>query len=1005
VGGRSMKSGFFLTQITVDYFCICAILEHWICKANLNNMQKYNPQKIEKKWQKKWYDSTLFKAQDGSKKKKFYLMVEFPFPSGSGLHVGHCRPYIGLDIITRKRRLQGQNVLFPMGWDAFGLPAENYAIKMGIHPSVAVKQNIANYKKQMKNLGLSFDWSREVNTTDPAYYKWTQWIFIQLFKKGLATKEALTINWCPKDKIGLANEEVVAGKCERCGTPVEKRDKVQWVIKITKYADRLINDLVKVDYQQRIKDQQINWIGRSEGAEIEFLLDFKKDPKLNDNRGPNGERAAIKVFTTRPDTLFGVTYLVLAPEHPWVTLATDKNHDVLLNKEEVKAYVQKVKDKPEIERTAEGKEKTGVEIKGVVAINPATGKEIPIFVADYVIATYGTGAVMAVPAHDERDAEFAIKYHLPIQEVLVPNIIDKRNPPVQGKQFVERKNVHAIVKDPKTGKYLALKWKKYDWTTFPMGGIEEGEDVVTAAMREVKEETGFTNLKLVRVLPGQVRAEYFAAHKDQNRISYTTAVVFELVDLAQVEIDAKEKEGHDIIWLDESKLNYENMTHAEVEQWKSKMQAKNPAYMGDGVLINSSEFTGMDSVEVKAKIVKSVGAKSTVTYKLRDWVFSRQHYWGEPIPMVNCKDCGWVPVPEKDLPVKLPNVKKYQPTDTGESPLAVMTAWVNVKCPECRGPAQRETDTMPNWAGSNWYFLRYVDPKNNKKLADEKKLKYWAPVDWYNGGMEHTTLHLLYSRFIYKFLWDIGAVPKSLGNEPYKKRTSHGVILAHDGARMSKSRGNVINPDDVSAQYGADTMRVYEMFMGPFDQTIPWDPKGVVGARRFLEKVYTLAHQQEFAKKEDKNLAASLNKTIKKVGDDIEGMKFNTAISSLMILVNDFYDNPSAVTKENIKSLLVILSPFAPHLAEELWDKIGMKGLCSQQAWPKYNPRLIKEAKVLLIVQINGKVRDKMELIAGMSQQEVEKMVMASPKIKEWIGSSSVKKVIFVPNKLINIVI
>ncbi|MBX4201108.1 class I tRNA ligase family protein [Candidatus Parcubacteria bacterium] len=979
-------------------------------------MQKYNPQKIEKKWQKKWYGSTVFKAQDKSKKKKFYLMVEFPFPSGVGLHVGHCRPYIGLDIITRKRRMEGQNVLFPMGWDAFGLPAENYAIKMGIHPSVSVKKNIANYKKQMKNLGLSFDWSREVNTTDPGYYKWTQWIFLQLFKKGLAHKEALTINWCPKDKIGLANEEVIAGKCERCGTPVEKRDKVQWVIKITKYADRLIKDLGKVDYQQRIKDQQINWIGRSEGAEIEFLLDFKKDPKLNENRGPKGERAAIKVFTTRPDTLFGATYLVLAPEHPWVTLATDQNHDVLSNKKEVADYAKSIKNKPEIERTAEGKEKTGVEIQGVVAINPATGKEIPMYVADYVLAQYGTGAVMAVPAHDERDYEFAKKYNLPIEEVLVPNIIDKRNPPVVGKQFVERKNVHAIVKDPKTGKYLALKWRKFDWTTFPMGGMEEGESAVDAAMREVKEETGFTNLKLVRVLPGQVRAEYFAAHKDQNRISYTTAVVFELVDHTQVDIDQKEKDGHDIIWLDESKLNYENMTHAEVEQWKQKISAKIPAYQGDGVLINSGEFTGMDSVEAKSKIIRLVGAKPTITYKLRDWVFSRQHYWGEPIPMIHCKDCGWQPVPEKDLPVTLPNVKKYQPTDTGESPLAVMEKWVNVKCPKCKGPAKRETDTMPNWAGSNWYFLRYVDPKNSKKLADEKKLKYWMPIDWYNGGMEHTTLHLLYSRFIYKFLWDIGAVPKSLGNEPYKKRTSHGIILAEGGVKMSKSLGNVVNPDDVSKQYGADTMRVYEMFMGPFEQMIPWDSKGVVGARRFLEKIYTLAHppshkasagrsQKEFTKKEDANIAGLLNKTIKKVSEDIEAMKFNTAISSLMILVNAFYEASGNITKENLKTLLVLVSPFAPHLPEELWQEVGGKGLCSQQAWPKYNKKLIKEEAILLIVQINGKVRDKLEVTAGMDQKELEKMVLASPKIKQLVGASGVKKIISVPNKLINIVL
>ncbi len=968
-------------------------------------MQKYNPQKIEKKWQKKWYSSTLFRAQDGSKKKKRYLMVEFPYPSGEGLHVGHCRSYTALDIIARKNRMEGMNVLYPMGWDAFGLPTENYAIKMGVHPSIVTKKNTDNFRKQMKKMGWSFDWSREVNTTDPAYYKWTQWIFLQLFNKGLAYKEKLAINWCPKDKIGLANEEVIAGKCERCGTAVEKKEKEQWLIKITKYADRLIEDLDNVDYPERVKAQQINWIGKSHGAEIPFLLEFKKDPKLNENRGPKGERAAIRVFTTRPDTIFGATYLVLAPEHPWVTLAIDDNHEVMLNKEEVKAYVQKVKDKPEVERTAEGREKTGVEIKGVVVINPATGKEIPIFIADYIVATYGTGAIMAVPAHDQRDFEFAQTYKLPLEQVIVPNIIDKRNPPVAGKQFVERKNVHAIVKDPVTGKYLGLKWKKFNWTTFPMGGIEEGEDVVTAAMREVKEETGFSNLKLVRVLPGQVRAEYFAAHKDQNRISYTTAVVFELVNHDRVETDAKEQENHDVIWLDESQLNYDVMTHAEVEQWKEKMQSPYVVYTGEGFLINSGKFSGKPSEVARDEMAKSFDGNITTKYKLRDWVFSRQHYWGEPIPMIHCLDCGWVPVPEKDLPVKLPNVKKYQPTDTGESPLAVMEKWVNVTCPSCKGPAKRETDTMPNWAGSNWYFLRYIDPKNSKKLADEKKLKYWMAVDWYNGGMEHTTLHLLYSRFIHKFLWDIKAVPKSIGNEPYKKRTSHGIILAEGGVKMSKSKGNVINPDDVADEYGTDALRVYQMFMGPFEQMIPWDSKGIVGSRRFLEKIYTLAHQKEFARKENKDIASLLNKTLKKVSEDIEGLKFNTAISSLMILVNGFYETPANLTKEDFKTLLILLSPFAPHLSEELWQAIGMKGLCSQQKWPKYNARLVKEEKILLIVQVNGKVRDKFEAASGVSQEEAEKMIMASPKIKELIGKASVKKIIFVPSKLINIVI
>jgi leucyl-tRNA synthetase len=768
-------------------------------------MKKYNPQKIEKKWQKKWYNSTIFEAKNSSKKEKCYLLLEFPYPSGVGLHVGHCRPYIGFDIIARKRRMQGQNVLFPMGWDAFGLPAENYAIKTGVHPTITTKKNSNTFKKQMNNLGLSFDWSREINTTDPAYYKWTQWIFIKLFENGLAYKDTLAINWCPKDKTGLANEEVINGNCERCGTKVEKKEKEQWLIKITKYADRLIKDLETVDYQQRIKDQQINWIGRSEGAEIQFsILD---------------SQFLINVFTTRPDTLFGCTFLVLAPEHEMV----EKIKGNIKNWQEVQAYIKQAKNKSDLQRQ-ESKEKTGVELKGVKATNPATKQEIPVFIADYVMAGYGTGAIMAVPADDERDEEFAQKFNLPITK-------------------------------------------------------------------------------------------------------------------------------------DYQKAGFEDF------------------------------------------------GKKTVQYKLRDWVFSRQRYWGEPIPMIFCHTCGWQTVPEKELPVELPKVKKYQPTDTGESPLSEIENWVNTKCPKCKGPGKRETDTMPNWAGSNWYFLRYVDPKNNKALAGEKALNYWMPVDWYNGGMEHTTLHLLYSRFIFKFLWDIGAVPKQLGNEPYKKRTSHGIILAEGGVKMSKSLGNVIDPDMVGKEYGTDALRVYEMFMGPFEQMIPWDSKGIIGARRFLEKIYTLAHQKEFSKKGDNTLTSLVNKTIKKVGDDIEAMKFNTAISSLMILVNSFYEKPKDITSHNIKNLLILVNPFAPHLAEELWEKLGYKGLCSQQPWPLFDEKLMGQEKMVLMVQVNGKVRDRLEVNGGTSQKEIEALALQSEKVKNSIGANSVKKIIFVPNKLINIVI
>ncbi len=777
-------------------------------------MQKYNPQKIEKKWQKNWYSSGDFKALNNSKKDKFYLLLEFPYPSGAGLHVGHCRPYIGLDIIARKRRMQGQNVLFPMGFDAFGLPTENYAIKMGLQPSVVTKKNSDNFRRQMKNLGLSFDWSREVNTTDPKYYKWTQWIFLQLFKHGLASKESLMINWCPKDKIGLANEEVVNGKCERCGTLVEKKDKVQWVIKITKYADRLINDLANVDYQQRIKDQQINWIGRSEGSEIEFRI------SLDSQGAPvNDFKSIINVFTTRPDTIFGCTFLVLAPEHELVENLKSK----ITNWGEIEKYVKQTRNKSDLARQ-EQKEKTGVELKGIKVINPATKKEIPVFIADYVMLGYGTGAIMAVPSDDKRDEEFSVKYNLP------------------------------IIKD--------------------------------------YQKAGFEDF-----------------------------------------------------------------------------------------------------------------GKKMVNYKLRDWVFSRQHYWGEPIPMVYCEKCKWVAVPEKDLPVELPKVKKYEPTDTGESPLAKMEKWVNTKCPICKGSAKRETDTMPNWAGSNWYYLAYLSANsrgNSKfKIQNSKLVNYWMPVDWYNGGMEHTTLHLLYSRFIFKFLWDIGVVPKEVGSEPYKKRTSHGIILGEGSVKMSKSLGNVINPDEVAKQFGADTLRVYEMFIGPFEQMIPWDSKGIVGARRFLEKIYSLALKSQlpiYRSQINPNLVNLLNKTIKKVSEDIEAMKFNTAISAMMMFVNEWAASAQAsasLSKKDVQKFLAILSPFAPHLVAEL----GLK----QEIWPIYEE--VKEAKVILVVQINGKFRDKMEVLANIDQAQAEAIVIQSDRIKTLVGKTEIKKIIFVPNKLINIVI
>ncbi len=797
-------------------------------------MNQYDHSKIESKWQKFWDKNKTFKTKLDSKKKKFYSLIEFPYPSGEGLHVGHVRSNTAMDIISRKRRMEGFNVLYPIGWDAFGLPTENYAIKTSTPPEVVTKRNTDNFRRQLKSIGFSFDWDREINTTDPKYYKWTQWIFLQMYKKGLAYKKKMTINWCPKDKIGLANEEVINGCCERCGTPVEKREKEQWMLAITKYAERLDKDLDDVDYLERIKIGQRNWIGKSEGAEIDFQM---KDSKEK-----------IKVFTTRPDTIFGATYVVLSPEHELV----EKLKDKVENFEEVSRYVSDAKKKDDIERTAEGKEKTGVEMKGIKAINPANGEEIPIWVADYVLAHYGTGVVMAVPAHDQRDFEFARKYNLSIKEVINSE-----------------------------------------------GGV------------------------------------------------------------------------------------------------------KDSAYTDQGKLINSEKFNGRDSLEVKKDITKFVGGKWVTKFKLRDWVFSRQRYWGEPIPLIHCDKCGTVPVAEKDLPVKLPKVDKYEPTDTGESPLANIDKWVNVKCPKCGGKAKRETDTMPQWAGSSWYYLRYADPMNSKKFADPKALKYFTPVDWYNGGMEHTTLHLLYSRFWHKFLYDLKLVPTK---EPYKKRTAHGMILAEGGEKMSKSKGNVINPDTIVKTYGADTLRLYQMFMGPFDQSISWADENIIGVRRFIERVYKIGQTYDFKSKTPKEIETLLHQTIDKVSKDIESMSFNTAISSMMIFINDL-EKHKFISKKDFEMFLRILSPFVPHLAEELWGKLGNKKSIIFEKWPVADKKKMEVSVVSLVVQVNGKVRTTFETEKGMEQAKLEDLVKSITEVSKWLDGKKIIKIVHIPDKLINFVV
>ncbi len=800
---------------------------------------KYDHHSVEPKWQKIWEDKGVFHAETNSDKPKFYSLIEFPYPSGQGLHVGHPRPYTALDTVSRKRRLQGWNVLYPIGWDAFGLPTENYAIKNHIHPEIVTKNNIARFKKQIQSLGISFDWSREVNTTDPDYYKWTQWIFLQLFKHDLAYKKEMAVNWCTSCKCVLANEEVVNGVCERCGSEVVRRVKSQWMLRITKYADRLIDDLDLVDYPERVKLQQKNWIGRSYGAEVEF------DTTAGDK---------LLIYTTRPDTLYGATYMVVSPEHPYIEKWADK----LTNLDEIKAYQRESAKKSDFERTEMNKDKTGVKLEGVTAINPVNGREIPIFISDYVLISYGTGAIMAVPAHDTRDWEFAKKFDLPIIEVVKGGDVDK----------------------------------------------EAFTDCAT------------------------------------------------------------------------------------------------------GIMVNSGILDGLTVEEAKKKITEFLTEKGIghqkVNFKLRDWVFSRQRYWGEPIPIVKCESCGYVPLPESELPLKLPMVESYEPTDTGESPLANMTDWVETTCPCCGKKAYRETDTMPQWAGSSWYYLRYMDPHNSEALASKEALDYWHQVDWYNGGMEHTTLHLLYSRFWHKFLYDIGVVPTK---EPYAKRTSHGMILGANGEKMSKSRGNVVNPDEIVEEYGADTLRMYEMFIGDFEKAAPWSTNSVRGCRKFIERFWNM---QEFMTGEDiirPELEKEFHRTIKKVGGDIENIKFNTAIAALMALINSIYAT-GKVTKKELAIFAVLLNPFAPHVTEELWEvcKLG-KGIIAEAAWPEYDEAKCVDDTIEIVAQVNGRIKAKLNIAADAAQDEVLDMAKAEPKVAEAIAGMNIVKEIYIKGRLVNIVV
>jgi leucyl-tRNA synthetase len=980
----------------------------------------------ESKWQKSWEERGIYHAKQFAGE-KFYGLIEFPYPSGAGLHVGHPRSYIAIDAVTRKRRMEGKNVLYPIGWDAFGLPTENFAIRNRMKPQDATAQNIATFTRQLASIGCGFDWSREINTTDPPYYKWTQWMFLQFFKSTfderegraryaedreapvsvndeqgmthhaplrMAYKAKTTINWCPSCKIGLANEEAQGGTCERCGAPVEKREKEQWMIRITAYADRLLEDLSKVDYLEKIKKQQEDWIGQSRGADVVFKMS-------------TGD--AVTVFTTRPDTLFGATYMAFAPEHELITAWMDRG--LVSNPGEVKKYREQAAKKSDMERAADDKDKTGVRVEGVAAYNPASGEKIPVFVADYVLAGYGTGAVMAVPAHDERDFLFAKKHGLPVRYVVAPHVIDRKNPPVQDRPAVPRRIVHAIVHDPRTDQYLCLRWKEHPWITFVLGGVEEGEDLVEAARREVLEETGYADLTLKRVLGGPIRSEYYAAHKEENRVAEATAVLFELASMKRQEVDYEELAKHEPVWLDPEELNMEKMTCSELPFWLRRMHDPDAdAYAGDGVNVNSDFLDGLSTSDAKDKIIawleeKGLG-KAAVNYKLRDWVFSRQRYWGEPIPIVHCEKCGYVPVPEDQLPVLLPDVDSYETTDTGESPLAKIRDWVETTCPKCGGKAERETDTMPNWAGSSWYFLRYCDPKNDERFASEESLKYWMPVDLYNGGMEHTTLHLLYSRFWYKVLWDLGHIPIECGPEPYAKRRSHGLILAEGGEKMSKSKGNVVNPDDVIAQYGADVFRVYEMFMGPFDQPVPWDTNGIEGVKRFLDKVWRLFEERAsgIGHRASDNLEMVYHQTIKKVSEDIETFSFNTAVSQLMILTNAFQE-AGGVPKKMADGYLKLLAPFAPHIAEELWEKTGHEGSIHVSDWPAFDSAKAVAATFELVIQVNGRVRDRMRVPADISEEEAKAKALASENVQRHLQGREPKKIMYVKGRIVTIAV
>ena len=1024
----------------------------------MQKFKAYYNKKIEQKWQKFWEKKGAFKASSTSDKPKKYALSMFPYPSGAGLHVGHPRGYIANDVYARLMRIKGFNVLHPMGFDSFGLPAEQYAIKTGNNPKVFTDKLVKQYRKQLDIIGFGYDWSRQIATHRPEYYKWTQWIFLKqydswynkakdraepietlikilekegneklvrpsfvgqklgggdadfdndtkifsasdwskmnevekqkvLMKYRLAYEGESEVNWCPELGTVLANDEIENGPdgkpvSERGGFPVVKKNLRQWFLRITAYAERLIKDLDTVDWPSHIKEIQKNWIGQSEGSQIPFKLNTE-DGKFSKN---------LEVFTTRVDTLFGVTYIVLAPDNEF----SNDFIDSVSNKTEVLKYIREVKNKTSEDRISENKEKTGVPLEGVFAINPANGEKVPVWIADYVLASYGTGAVMAVPAHDDRDFAFANKYNLPIKQVIAPFFIDKDNVPLDGKKWSPRKNVQAVIKHPEEDKIIQLHWKEVPWKTFVIGGVEEGESYEDAIIREIKEETGYKNFKKIEKLGWQMESHFYAKHKDINRQAFTQVFVVELSDLEKEDLSDEESKKHKIVWVPISEINKTYWPCSELPEISAHIEKDHHAFVGEGKIINSGKFDGLSSEEARKEITKAVGGKFVTKFKMRDAVFARQRYWGEPIPLIYEKDGTIKALRDKDLPLELPNVKSYAPTGNAESPLGSVKDWIK------KG---YETNTMPGWAGSSWYFLRYMDPKNKSAFANEKALKYWGQVDMYVGGAEHATGHLLYSRFWNKFLYDLKLVPNC---EPFKALRNQGMILGSDNRKMSKRWGNVINPDDVVNTYGADTLRVFEMFIGPFDSQLPWSTDGIVGSRRFIERVWKLQNKvldkSKKVKTVENKYEQTLHKTIKKVGEDIESFNFNTAISAMMICLNEM-EKSESISKDDFESFLKILYPFAPHITEELWTVLGNKKMIQESGWPKFDHKKMISDTITLMVQVNGRVRGELVVSNDIDENTALNLAKNSDKLSKWLEGGEILKVIFVPGRLINIVV